>query len=313
MNKLYYSTSDYLLVDKNRTYLNIYNRELARANQLGALEDLVDSGEWTYDKFFEIQTAVSVEIDGTPGHSKDDAFGLVMDSYNAFVPFVYGGGFRLSNKTDDDKLTLTGNTASALDAVEQAIKITCDMEKAMYCNDYANDWSIANNTFYETRALISTTFLSVFDTSMSERCSFEYGFLPFPKMNEEQKIYYTVPDTSHSQLFAIPDKGDKDFAGYMLELFSEVSTNTTKEVFYETKCKLRQSYDAECARMLDLIFEHVVYDNVLVGDYGSLRGLLNSEMPSKKMSGIYSAMYKTRSKAAQGELTKLFEEYEKRL
>ena len=191
--------------------------------------------------------------------------------------------------------------------------MTCDTDKAMFCNDYNNNWSIANDTFYARRALVTTTFLSVFDTSMNEKCDFEYGFLPFPKLNEGQEDYYTVPDTQHSQVFAVPVfVQDKDFAGFLLELFSEVSTGTTKRVFYEEKCKLQNSYDPLCAEMLDLIFENVVYDAVLVGDYGGLCSLLNSELPGKKLN-IYTGMYRSRAPKAEAELEKLMEAYEARV
>lgn len=312
MNKLYYTTSDLLLLDKNRTYLNIYNRELAESNGLGKLEDDVQSGNWTYERFYEVQSLLTQEVDGIDGHSSDDRFGLVMDSYNAFVAFAYGGGFRLSDKDDNDTLVLTGAAEQSTNIIEQTLKITCDKEKAMFCNDYNNDWSIANNTFYAHRALITTTFLSVFDTSMSEKCDFEYGFLPFPKLNTEQKDYYTVPDITHSQVFAIPASVvDKDFASYMLELFSEASTNTTLKVFYEQKCKLQQSYDQLCADMLDLIFENIVYDAVLVGNYGNLCSLLNSELPKKKLN-VYTGLYKGRVATAEKEIADLITEYQKR-
>ena len=312
LNRLYFTTSDYLLLDKNRTYLNIYNRELARDHGLGYLEDIVKDGSWTYERFLEVEELLTLELDGVDGHSANDGFGLVMDSYNAFVPFVYGGGLRLSSKTDDDLLELTGNDGRATDIIAEALRITCDENMAMFCNDYNNNWAIANDTFYARRALITTTFLSVFDTSMGEKCDFEYGFLPFPKLEQSQDAYYTVPDTQHSQVFAVPVfVQDKDFAGYVLELFSEASTNTTLEVFYEQKCKLQNSYDQLCADMLDLIFANVVYDAVLVGDFGGLCSLLNVELPSKKLN-IYSGMYRSRSATAEAELEKLIAAYQSR-
>lgn len=312
MNKLYFTTSDYLLLDKNRTYLNIYNRELARNNGLGYLEDLVKNGTWTYEKFLEVEELLTTELDGIDGHSSNDGFGLVMDSYNAFVPFVYGGGFRLSSKSNDDLLVLTGTEGRATDIIDYALRITCDTDMAMFCNDYNNNWAIANDTFYARRALITTTFLSVFDTSMSEKCDFEYGFLPFPKLEESQEAYYTVPDTQHSQVFAVPTfVQDKDFAGFVLQLFSEASTDTTLEVFYEEKCKLQNSYDPLCAEMLDVIFENIVYDAVLVGDFGGLCTLLKSELPSKKLN-VFSGMYRTRSTVAEEELNQLVEAYQAR-
>ncbi len=309
-NRLYYTTSDYLLLDKNRTYLNIYNRELARRYNLGQLEDLVDAGTWAYDKFFELQTTTSVELDGLDGHSSDDGFGLVMDSYNAFAAFAYGGGFLFSDKNEQDLPQLVAQTSNITSIIDKTLQITCDKEKAMFCNDYNNDWAIANNTFYASRALVTTTFLSVFDTSMREQCTFEYGFLPFPKYDANQEFYYTIPDPSHSQVFAIPEAcRDKDFAGYMLELFSEVSTDTTMKTYYETKCKLRNSYDELCAKMLDLIFEHVVYDSAFIGNFGNLRSILTTELPQRKMA-VYTGLYRGRSGAAGNEIAELVEKYE---
>ncbi len=310
--KLYYTVSDFLLSDKNRTYLNIYNRELARNEGLGYLEDLVTSGDWTMETAQRIVRQTSKEVDGLDGHSSDDSFGLVMDSYNAFAAFSYGGGMRISKRDSDGMITLSKVTSTTTDILDKVIALTCDTNTSMFCNDYKNDWAIANNTFYAGRALISTTFPSVFETSMNEKCTFEYGFLPFPMYDENQKVYYTVPDTSHSVLFAIPHfVQDKAFAGFCLEALSEVSTETTLHAFYEVKCKSQDSYDLRCAQMLDLIFENVVYDVALVGNFGNVANLLTSELPARKLN-LYASMYRARSTAAQSEIDKIVEEYRQR-
>lgn len=308
VGKLYYTVSDFLLSDKNRTYINVYNRELARQENLGYLEDLVTAGKWTLEEAKRLSTLVTKEVNGDNKHTEEDAFGLVMDSYNAFVAFSYGGGLRLSSINKEGEVALNKVTTKTADIISKVIDLTCNTEQAMFCNDY-NNWSIANEVFYAERALISTTFPSVFETSLKEKCEFEFGILPFPKYDENQTNYYTIPDSTNSVLFAIPVANqDLNFAGFCLEALSEASTETTLNAFYEVKCKLQDSYDLRCAQMLDLIFANVVYDVVLVGDFGGLASLLKSDLPSKKMN-LYASMHKVRSSAAQVEIDKLINDY----
>ena len=241
-----------------------------------------------------------------------------MDSYNAFVAFSYGGGLRLSSINKEGEVALNKVTTKTADIISKVIDLTCNTEQAMFCND--NTYSIGqeplfnndiNDTFraaFDEKSLFMCGPLSFYFNIITEMTS-DVGLLPCPKYDENQTNYYTIPDSTNSVLFAIPVANqDLNFAGFCLEALSEASTETTLNAFYEVKCKLQDSYDLRCAQMLDLIFANVVYDVVLVGDFGGLASLLKSDLPSKKMN-LYASMHKVRSSAAQVEIDKLINDY----
>ncbi|MBE6597132.1 MAG: hypothetical protein E7641_05620 [Ruminococcaceae bacterium] len=296
--KLFYTTSDFLMLDKHRVYLNVYNRELARFYELGMLEDLVESGDWTIEKALDYSRTVSVEVDGIGGHSDNDAFGVVMDSSNALAAFAFGLGTRASKIGDDGSIILCGLDNNASDKWGKVIELTCDTNIARNCS-FDQNWGIANEIFCDGRALISTCFLSSFDTTLSANMEFEHGFLPMPKWEKEQEAYHTVPDIVGSAAFAVPyTVTNADFVGYALEALSENSTNTSLAAYYETKCKLHLSFDQKCSDMLDLIFEGLSYDIVYNSNIGGMRSEVYAKMYDYG-SNIWTRLYNKKVEAVE--------------
>jgi len=63
-NRLYFTSSDFALRDKNRAYILLYNRAMAENFGLGNLADLVRAGTWTVDKMTEFSKLVSSDLNG---------------------------------------------------------------------------------------------------------------------------------------------------------------------------------------------------------------------------------------------------------
>lgn len=83
-NQLFYTTSDYNLMDKNRTYILIFNKDMLEAHNLDNLYDYVYDGSWTLDKMNSLNSVVSYDLDGDGVMTDKDQWGLGMDSRNAF-------------------------------------------------------------------------------------------------------------------------------------------------------------------------------------------------------------------------------------
>jgi len=101
---------------------------------------------------------------------------------------------------------------------------------------------------------------------------------------------------------------DQEFCGFGLEALTELSTDTTLDAFYETKCKLQDVYDQRCAEMLDLVFENVVYDIAAICNYGGLYVHIAETVPVMKMN-VYQRLYNKSVDTAQGELDEMLASY----
>ena len=264
-DQLYFTSSDFSLRDKNRTYILAFNKDMVNNY---ALEDpfaLVKEGKWTLDVMTAWAEKVSQDTDGNGKVDYTDTFGIGCDSYNAFTAFVYGGDVSTMGKDDTGALTLTLNNEHTVNVLDKVFESFGSKSLTVVCDDWSgksgdlNMWAVASTAFYEGRALLATAFPADL-SDLSEKCEHDYGIIPFPKYDEAQEQYCTYADYM-GMLFGIPITcGDPSFAGFMIEALSAASTDTTLQAYYEVSCKTKYTYDEESAGMLDLIFSNIKYD-----------------------------------------------------
>ncbi len=261
--RLFFTTSDFSLRDKNRTYILVYNTNLVEDFKLGSPVELVRSGDWTFDTVAEWTKAVAGDLNGNSEIDPDDRFGIVSDSYHGFTAFFTGMDNFIMNQNNGN-LEITIATEHAVNTVERILSISEDPQLFMYPEDWkgkveGDHWGISSETFYAGRALFATSFVHSLQ-NYSAKCTDNYGIIPYPKYDEEQEGYYALADI-HSMVFGIPTQAlDPDFSGFMLEALSHGSTNTSLNAYYEIAAKTKYTYDPDSAEMLDVIFDGIRYD-----------------------------------------------------
>lgn len=272
MNKLYFNSSDFSLRDKNRTYIIVYNRDMAVEYNLGDAVDYVRAGSWTYDLMSEWTKAVSNDLNGNGKVDFEDSFGIGFDSYLAFQTMATSCGVTVMSTDSEGLPEMTLNNEHTVSVIDKLIELTKSNSVAVYCNDWNGKvdfdfWSVSSRLFWEGRELFNVCFPHGLKTC-SANCVNEYGIIPFPKYDEAQSDYYTQAD-SFSMLFCIPVTDPQpDFSGFMLEALSAASTDTTLNAYYEVSCKIKYTYDEDSAEMLDLLFSGIRYDTAMVYSVG---------------------------------------------
>lgn len=268
--KLYFTTSDYSLVDKNRTYILIYNRDMAKQYNYSSLEDFIYNGTWTYDKMIGIAVEVSGDTDGNGKMNENDQWGLMLDSNKGVAALNIAMGGHLVMKDENDKPVI--NVGS-----EFMSELADKLYLTLNGNDYAIEPYISrfasmktSNMFTDGHVLFYTCFPHVLKTC-SASSDIDYGVLTFPKYDEAQEKYHTLADPYGSGVFCVPYiSGQTEMTGLMIEVLSAGSTETTLKAFYELSCKTKYMYDETSAAMLDLIFSDIVYDLGVMFDWGGI-------------------------------------------
>ena len=315
-NKLFYNTSDFLLQDKSRTYFLIYNREMARAKNYGYFEDKVADNTWTIDFLATLMKEFTYELDGDDKMTTADMWALVAESTYSFSAFCFGAGLSLSSLDSDGYPVLTGATEHMVDIVDTlaGIVMGTDTKNWFYDNHpkvpSTDTYYSASTTQLGGHALLHCVFPSVFDTAYSVGVPFEYGFLPFPKFDSNQKYYNSTPNYPNGSLFSIPYVvEDEGFAAFALQAITEEATDTSYYAFIEQKCKLDESFDQRCADMLDLVFQNVNYDIVAMGDYGGLNKLICTLIPTLPTMS-FATLYPTYAGLAKTKIEEIKTAYE---
>lgn len=279
--KLYFTSSDFSLRDKNRAYILAYNKDMFTDLALGDPIQAVTDGLWTLDLMREWAELAARDLDGNGTVDFTDAFGYGSDSTNSIYPMVYACGVQALGKTADGTPTLTLNNEHTVDALEKVLALYGNTSVTLECEDWSGKTgnidhnSVACNAFYEGRELFNASFLHSL-SGYSEKCENDYGILPYPKYDEEQDRYYSYADI-FSMLFAVPIScAEPDFAGFMLEALSAASTDTSLQAYYEISCKMKYTYDEDSAEMLDLICSNLQFDLSRIYEISGVSDLLKN-------------------------------------
>lgn len=309
-NKLYFTTSDFALSDKQRVNVLMYNKDLLKDFSLPDPIAMVREGTWTVDVMTEWVELVGADVDGDGTMTDADRYGLVMDSYTAFKTFTYAAGGRIVAKDSADLPTLVMNSEEMLAAIDKVVAMTC-RGKALFCDDFNgkvdyNFWSVSGNVFKAGRAL----FMNGFTHSLASLSDSEinYNVIPYPKLNEAQEKYYTLAD-KFAMLFGIPVTcADVDFTAFMLEALAYESTETTLYTYYDISCKRKYMYDETGSEMLDITFSGIVYDPALIYNWGTVNFIIADTIPKKK-ENVFTSEYASKEKAALAAMEKTIEQF----
>ena len=298
--KLYYSTSDFNMMDKNRTYMLAYNKGMAKTFDLGNFYDLVYEGSWTVDKMTELCRAVADDLNGDGIMGPDDRWGYGLASPNDFNSLFGSCDNYYITKDAGDNPVLSINNERTTTSIDKLLKLTNDKQISFYCADWEGKVSYvlssaASVTFQDGRSLFCSSLTHSLKTLAQS--DIDYGVLPFPKYDENQKDYITIPDPYASALFAIPvSSEDTDFAAFMLEAVSAASKYEVLPYYYEISTKTKYTQDEESAKMIDLIFSKTRYDLGGIFNWGGIQTLFRETIPKSGVNNFVSQYEKIENK-----------------
>ena len=254
--KLYFCSGDISTYMIYYLYGTYFNKQMIIDHALENPYDLVREGSWTFDKMMEMIEGVYQDLNGDGQKDVGDVYGL--STHGTYVdPFYFGVGLRTTQKGDDDipviAESMGGEKAHWL--LETLVGLFATNDAWLETKDYAN----SDNMFKEGRALFSNNEF-IYAAIKIRDAELEYGIIPLPKYDEEQKEYYTVMSFPYS-LYSVPlDARDPDMSAAVLECLASESHRTVVPALFETGMKVKYAQDDESAQMFDLIRSSAVFD-----------------------------------------------------
>lgn len=320
-NRLYYITGDAVVSDDAETRVIYYNKQLV--NRLG-LEDpaeLVFSGDWTVDRFYEMCRA-SARQSGTGDHMSfdplvGDRWGMVAMTYDV-LDFMWGAGQPMVTKDSNDLPVLRIDEEDNVDAWnhigEMFLDRSCMGLGDMYVIQGNEIIERQNEIFRNGNALFMPAPVSRAESVLNDS-GVQYGFIPMPKLNAEQDRYYSSASIYFADFLAIPvtTRGEKlDAVCYLLEAMAYWGREMCTDVYFDEALLLKYSDDENKYRMVDLIFGNrsfdlgVVYD--IPGPYVDLDRLYQSRIGGLQVEGMISS-YHANLKKYQATIDKIVKAY----
>ena len=111
----------------------------------------------------------------------------------------------------------------------------------------------------------------------------DYGILPFPLGDEQQRQYYSLINNWCTCFVAVPiqiDQDRMDMVSFMMEATSAYSYEVLRPLVYEQVLKLQRARDPQSSKMVDVILDGIILDFATVYNIGDVDTM------------IYNTMYK---------------------
>ncbi len=268
--KMFTITGDLSVTSMQDTWAIAYNMNLLEQYTGISSEEMyqtVFDGKWTIDRLIEIGSSIYKDVNGNGEEETGDIFGYTSVVTNRTMPWVTAIGENFFTISEDrTQIEVTLGTEKVYNALE---KLCNFHHNVVGTHSYTGGepWELAEeeataiNEFCEGRVAMTTTTFNSCYTHFTN-LDFTYGMLPFPKYDEAQERYLTVPEYDFS-VYGVPvtlPLEDYDMVGIIMEAMCAESWKTVTPAYYDEALKGRYSADETTARMIDLIMDGRVFD-----------------------------------------------------
>lgn len=217
-----------------------------------SLYEFVENGAWTFEKMSTMSEMAKLDVDGNGIMNELDRYGLTADFKGTYLLYSMGSEYVIPD--EEEGYVLNFGADHNLDVFE---KLYAFLTGGSF--RYTDDMFTNNKSFTEGLALFN---LNSFDNGNRIKMgatSFDYGILPYPKYDTEQKDYITV--NASMSYFSIPTTvDDLEFSQIMMNAFNYYSLEVIRPKFADTVLKYGISQDVKDAKMIDLIFDSLTPD-----------------------------------------------------
>ena len=253
--KLYLMSGSVLISEIDDTIAMVYNKSLYNDFSLNDnIYELVTNNSWTLDKFIEIVSKCSKDVDGDGKYEiGNDVLGYIADPNSMAMNWPFACGFVKSKITD-----------GVYEAYVPTSKITTMLEKLekLFDSNAASEEEELDpclNYFRNDKAFVCAIVLRNLETFRN--MDSDYGVLPYPKFDESQKKYIThVGGASPIMIIPMQNCNDDDRLSNILGALCEASYRITRPAYYENALKQKGTRDDESIEILDLILDTRTYD-----------------------------------------------------
>lgn len=270
-DSIHFATGDGTLAAIKHTMCVFFNQSMILSNT--AIEtdmyELVENGNWTLDKLSKYSELFYIDSDGNGDKNFGDTFGLTFGDTNKYLGFINSLDVRIAIRTEDGYEIQYGSER-AHSAYERMCKLI---------HENIGVWRGQRNT--ENVEMIasgggnyvSTTFIegnSAFmcglvqdATTVIPSISFDYGILPYPKLDATQSDY--ISTLQRNFYFLIPSTASNiDASCAFLEAWSSLAYRQLQPEYFETTLKSRYSAEESMSRMYDILRETLILDVGLI-------------------------------------------------
>ena len=310
-HRQYYAMNSLCLLADNFTAAVFFNKDMIVSNALEDPYALADSGKWTWDKMYEMAKNVSADTDSDGKMTDKDTYGMV-GSFNLMMDSMMNCNEPIIVKDADDLPVFALNTQRAADVGEALLGILADTHHVLlvdrYIGQYNDAWQdlmypafMSGKCLFVARAYVQYVYYF-------RESSANYGILPRPKYDAEQKDYSSDINYAWATTFMIPkDVKDPAMAGLITEALAKASLQYVTPANYDVSIVTKQLRDTDSERMLDIIYASRHYDMGQFTDFSTMKASLVDML--KKNEFTFGSDYASVKPKTEKNIEKFVEEF----
>jgi len=261
-NKLYFAYSDECLNMFGSALCVLFNKKMVGDLALDNMYGLVQTGQWTVDKFFGLAKAAASDLDGDGKMTEADRFGILSQCDTLFPCFWVSSGIKTISKDADDFLVFTGDNEKLYNVLDKLYQNLFEGEKIYFDSfterKFAEEERVFTQKQFENeQGLFYVS--GVGSVPALRAMETDFGILPFPKYDEAQEKYYSrVID---GWIYCVPNYApDPGRTSVIMEALAVESKNITVPAYFETALRTKYARDDESQEMLDIIHANRTMD-----------------------------------------------------
>ncbi len=300
---LYSSVNDMETMDMHCTWIMMYNKRLIEQYNLTDPYDMVKDNSWTFDNFVAMLSGISTD-NGDNVWDENDTYAFAAHQGSA-RNFFYGAGMKLCGKDSANyPEIIIHNNPNVVKLQEKIVKLLHNDHTTLFNGAIVNAFMEGRTVFLAEIAGYLAAFADMED---------DYGIVPYPKYDENQKKYYTTNDPC-IMVMSIPafqwSENELEQIGVVTEALCWESYYTLRPAYYEKTLGGKGTRDEGSYEMLDLCRESNVYDFGLFQDISEF-GLNNAfELLIKDSNTPYSSTVQRKIKQTAKQLEDIIAKYE---
>ncbi len=257
------------------------NKDMAADLGIEVPYEQVFEGNWYLDDLIELASIATLDINGDGKMSAEDRYGL---SYEVLYTMQSSMGINIIEKDADNIPHLAFDVERATTYAEK-IEELCDnygfYEVGYGATMFANNQSLF--CYCNLREICNV----IRDSEI------RYGYLPAPKLDEQQEDYMTVATDVYWGI-PVSAAGKLDMAGTITEALSCQHFNNVRPAFFETTMKSKLAGDENDMKVLDLVAERLSIDFAFayqknLGSITSLDDLYRDNIKSGTIASKYES------------------------
>lgn len=250
--RMYMTVSDMCLSFASNAYCIYFNKQLLADYDITGVYDMVRDGTWTLDTLAQLSADLYRDINGDGQKNLGDQFGFGGPMSNHTSTWMFACDVPTVEFGDDGTVTSVFASERAATLIEKLRDLYKINEGSLYAADKNVGEAEIKQAFMDGNVGFITQVLLMSESTFRD-VEFDYGIVPYPKFDEAQEGYYTIPGGSVSCLASPVTAADTELVGAVTAALSRESWVSVIPDYYDIVLKVKGARDEASIEMLDLV------------------------------------------------------------